>query len=473
MNQAIIDSGNVMQLTEIVSRLRNALNSQRIKKGQNLLQVEDYKLNLQYDLEMNKEKIRNKINQLFDRVIEQVNFVRTETLFKAEEEFETYKTQVDEAINQIDEIEKEIKGDVWFINYLWEDKNFNYSDLGDAHCLGSITDYYGTVINQCKKSTTEFINKIPAVESKLNIELDDEIIQKCSELLMHAWTFNYKSKSKLQVVREIDNWFDISKFWYCPTCKTKNSQNVNDLQCSGCKVYKPIELYESFFSNKRYSSDDDIRNIKKRIEMEKEWIIEKNKSKSDEPKTYFFINENWMKNWEIFALSKVTEYSLQTSHNPKEILFMPYPGPITNSELFNPDNTIRDDVSITSFRVVNPKVWNSLFFVYKGGPEIHRTKPYIYSPEVAKDTIGDKMRNKINKLLHENSLKESTILALKEKSEYIKQDYYAKRHKYASFIQAFSLKDSPNSHDSSKTTSDENDLDINESKYMIVFPDLL
>ena len=152
MNQAIIDSGNVMQLTEIVSRLKNVLNSQRIKKDQNLLQVEDYKLNLQYDLEMNKENIRNKINQLFDRVIEQVNFVRAETLFKAEEEFETYKTQVDEAINQIDEIEKEIKGDVWFINYLWEDKNFNYSDLGDAHCLGSITDYYGTLINQWKRA---------------------------------------------------------------------------------------------------------------------------------------------------------------------------------------------------------------------------------------------------------------------------------------------------------------------------------
>ena len=207
--------------------------------------------------------------------------------------------------------------------------------------------------------------------------------------------------------------------------------------------------------------------------MEKEWIIEKNKSKSNEPKTYFFINENWMKNWEIFALSKATEYSLQTTHNPKEILFNPYPGPITNSELFNQDNTIRDDVSITSFRVVNPNVWNSLYFVYKGGPEIHRTKPYIYSPEVEKDTIGDKMRNKINKLLHENSLKENTILALKEKSEYIKQDYYTKRNKYFSNIQTFSLKDSPNSHDSRKTTDDENNLEINESKSMIVFPDLL
>ena len=473
LSESSIEKASYRQLPQIVNRLKNALISQKIKKEQNLLQLEHYKQNIEYEVELNKEHIRNQINKRFDDIIEKTNYARSQWLYQAEEQFQTYSNQLQEAFAQLEEIEKDIKGDICFIDYLSEDKNFKNHNFKGVNNIGSITDYYGTVINQWKKSTTDFFDKIPFIDSTLSFESDEKVLLKLNKLLNESYSFITENKFKTLINKEIDDCFNISKYWFWPTWKTKNSQESNNLQCLEWRVYKPIELYESFFSNKRYATFNDIKLLQKRKEMEKEWIIEKNKNNNDEVKTYFFIDENWMKTWEIFSLSKITEYNLQSTHSSKEVFYTLWPGPISNQTLLNSDNSIRDDISITSFRVVNSKVWNSLYFIYKGGPEIHRLKPSVYSPAADKNVIGDKMRKKINQITQSNLQKTKLILELKEKSNFIKQSHFELKQKYDSIIQVFYANDSVNSSDSLKTADEENEAETNEFKYSIIIPDLV
>lgn len=449
--------------------MKNGLASQKIKKQQNLLQIEHYRQDLEYEVEVNKHQIRSQINKMFDEIINQVNFTRNEWLNKAEKEFDTYDTKLKLALAKLDKIEESINCDISFIDFLSQDKNFKQHDFKDVHNIGSITDYYATVINQWKKNTADLIGKVPFIDSKLCFETDQKARLKLSEGLSDCYSLVIENKLKNLVNKKINECFNISKWWFCPTCRTKNNQETNDLECSEWKVYKPIELYESFFNNKRYATFNDIKLLQKRKEMEKESILEKNKSNTDEVKTYFFIDENWIKSWEIFALSKTVEYNLQSVYSCNEIFYTPCPGPITNHLLLNADSSIRDDISITSFRIVNPKVWNHLYFIYKGGPEIHRAKPSVYSPAADKNTIGDEMRSKISEIAISNSQKSKLILELKEKSKDAKRTCLQLKKKHDSLVQVLHPDDSVNSQDSIKTDDEDKEIEANsaELKYVI------
>ena len=196
-------------------------------------------------------------------------------------------------------------------------------------------------------------------------------------------------------------------------------------------------MYESFFTNKRYLTFNDFTLLSKRKEIEKEIINKENNSNDHKVNSYFFIEENWIQNWEYFIMNKTKEYSLQTNFDPRKISFIPYPGLISNENLINDDGSIRDGISPQSYRALNPEVWNQLFFTYKGGPEIHRESNSIFSNEIDLNSIRTEIQHKIDFIIYKNTEKQREIWMLKKKEDLAKIELDEIKQQYILMIKKF------------------------------------
>jgi hypothetical protein len=193
----------------------------------------------------------------------------------------------------------------------------------------------------------------------------------------------------------IKSFLDINQYWYCPTCDTQNSSNINKLKCSECDVFRPIELYTSFFKNHRFANNSDVELLKTR-KVEEGKLINKFNEESHH-NSYYMIDDYWLTKWENYVQNKEKDFGLQTKDDYNEMSAISHPGEITNNALEryakDPDKS-----AYTSYRVINPQVWNALHRIYKGGLQIHRAKGYLTAEEALEDLIQTEFEKKIQNI---------------------------------------------------------------------------
>lgn len=213
------------------------------------------------------------------------------------------------------------------------------------------------------------------------------------DLIKKSYSF---AESKLAFDTEnIKSVLDINKCWYCPTCDTQNNSKLNSLKCSECEVFRPIELYESFFKNYRFANDSDVNLLKTR-KIEEAKLINKYNAESHHT-SYCMIDDYWLTQWENYVQDKEKNFRLQTNDDYSEMYAISHPGEITNNALEkyakDPENNAN-----TSYRVINPQVWNALHSIYKGGPKIHKVKGYLTAEDSYEDLIEIEFEKKIQSI---------------------------------------------------------------------------
>uniref|UniRef100_A0A7S3J7B6 DUSP domain-containing protein n=1 Tax=Euplotes harpa TaxID=151035 RepID=A0A7S3J7B6_9SPIT len=137
------------------------------------------------------------------------------------------------------------------------------------------------------------------------------------------------------------------------------------------------------------------------------------------------IDENWMKSWESFTKNKLSEFTLQMTDENEEALILP-PGPISNHQLLNPDGSVKQDLKIGEYRLITPEMWNSLYFTYSGGPEIHRERAYIFSKAVHDNLEKQAFQERIDAIKERNREKAGLDCGIKSSSPYKVLEYLEK-----------------------------------------------
>ena len=162
----------------------------------------------------------------------------------------------------------------------------------------------------------------------------------------------FEIQNKLPNIKQI---LKINESWPC-ICDEVNN-NMNDIKCSSCGLFRRIETLEKF---------ENYENIlKKRRETEsmdfKDLYNEQKQNKNNNiNKNFYVLDINWFNEWKNYIEKK----------NEK------IPGPITNENLLKFDekknkfNTKEGLIFNKDYIIINEELWDFFFFNYNGGPFI-------------------------------------------------------------------------------------------------------
>ena len=421
---------DIFPLPQIENSLKHAINCQRVKYEQVLLQLDDFKTNLEYQFELLKDWTRVEIGSLYEGTDEFIQLAKWEHLNRTEQGFQRSSDELNSYLALIQRIEEDINGEIKQLNSIFKSNSFSLF-IFNLNILGVLN--FEEILNLCKINPSEYTNEI----LKYNEKEDQKIWKTTSFSSLTTTDFGKWSELNEydEIQSSIKNWFDISKFWYCPTWRTKNIQEDNEIIWSACWIFKPIELYESFFTNKRYASHHDINLISKRKNLEQN-LINKMYIINDATNDCFIIDENWVKKWENFVYNKITEYDLQNIINPFDIKFIPFPDLVSNNDLSANYSSIKENIHSNSYRAINEEVWNHLYFTYNWGHKLN--KGSIHSKELENQSFI-KIQRKIDSIIFQNLSKQLEVQLLKEKERKYKAELKRFETKNWSILKLFNL----------------------------------
>ena len=331
---------------------------------------------------------------MFEALELQVRIAKLTCLETFEKEYETYYNSLDDYFEEFRKIEKSLKKDICFAQYLVDEKSY-----------GKITDYCQTIVEQCLKSNTNFHQKLKVPSETLDVRFDETICDKVDQLLAESYQFSKNTNVELHVDKD---WLDISKCWFCPHWDTKNLSANHPIIWKECGVFKPIDLFESFLKNYRYANSGDMKILKQRKLQENELVSTQNQLKIDGVRSYYMIDEAWVKAWEDYSSNRVSEYNLQTKQDFSEVPIVPHPGEISNQNLFEYSQNPESQDKYTEYRILNPHLWSTFYRTYGGGPKLHRDRGYIHSNPVLEDTLELEFEKEINTIKNSQNIKFDT-----------------------------------------------------------------
>lgn len=151
-----------------------------------------------------------------------------------------------------------------------------------------------------------------------------------------------------------------------------------------------------------------MKTLKQRKIKENELIATQNQMKSEGVRSYYMIDEAWVKAWEDYSSNRVSEYSLQTKQDFSEVPIVPHPGEISNQNLFEYSQKPDSQDKYTEYRILNPHLWNTFYRTYGGGPKLNRDRGYIHSNPVLEDPLELEFEIKINTIKNNQIIKYDT-----------------------------------------------------------------
>ena len=310
--------------------------------------------------------IKNQINQLKRFFESYLSEFEKENSQKIEELFKYFSKIIDYFHNSVKQLLSQcLSEQKTHINvYLDEMKNLNEQLTNIEYELTDIgnnpnSNYLLKNIDKIKKIENRMINfinydlefdllsmKIGFNESEKNNLF--ESIQKS----FYTQVEFFEIQNKLPNIKQI---LKINKTWPC-ICDEVNN-NLNDIKCSSCGLFRRIETIEKF---EKYENI-----LKKRRETEsmdfKDLYNEQKQNKNNNiNKNFYVLDINWFNEWKNYIEKK----------NKK------IPGPITNENLLiydekkNKFNTKEGLIFKKDYIIINEELWDFFFFNYNGGPFI-------------------------------------------------------------------------------------------------------
>lgn len=100
---------------------------------------------------------------MFEALELQVRIAKLNCLDTFEKEYETYYNSLQGYFDEFRKIEKSLKKDIYFAQYLVDEKSY-----------GKITDYCQTIVEQCLKSNTHFHQNLKVPSEAFDIIFDEK-----------------------------------------------------------------------------------------------------------------------------------------------------------------------------------------------------------------------------------------------------------------------------------------------------------
>ena len=125
------------------------------------------------------------------------------------------------------------------------------------------------IIDTLHKGMMKFQPDINLEGLKIDIEIDDDIIQRIDKLLNRSAELGHGFLPALDgSQRDTESYTDLIKnMWNCGECGALFG--IKQVECPLCKVFRPLESYNNIYHRPEKASEDEIDALKMRRKIEK------------------------------------------------------------------------------------------------------------------------------------------------------------------------------------------------------------
>ena len=313
-----------------------------------------------------------------------------------------------------------------------DSNDFNIASLEENEA--DVIAFMHNIIEELYGCMAKFNPEINLEGLRIDVDIDNDVIHRLDKVLARSAELMHSSLPPLDGSdRQTETYRDLVKnMWNCVVCG--GLYGIKQVECSQCKVFRPLETFENLLHRPDKVSNDEIEALKLRRKIEKQIILdlelngEESPNKGSDPlklkpgskgakDPWYMISSDWLFKWKCFVTNKISKAVNQNilheiNQSPNSRIGILPPGSITNYRLFEQDgvlmnttmfgggdssksknqNTsadskgnkvtpeIREDLVVElDYKTVKREVWSKFIKIYSGGPPIVRDKPYIYS----------------------------------------------------------------------------------------------
>ncbi|CAI2362662.1 unnamed protein product [Moneuplotes crassus] len=363
------DAENIEPIPQILKQLNSSLHSSKVKKEQCMSQLKMCQKELEIFFEKNRDATRHKIHDYFSSIVSMVKEIELKALAEFELKTDKELEKLHQVFNEIKSVNKNIQSDIINIDNL-----FAMDDKTKVVCMD--------LLEKIEKEKNEYYKDIDFPNYFLDIQTKPDNISLIKDVVEKSFDFSSEIIPNRDKRKLFMNMFDLRYMWYCHRCKHKNLIKKAPIECSRCHIYKPLELYPSVFKSKSEITDGELEHLKQRGTEEKLRMSANNQSLFDreEGRAWYAVEAKWMYDWKMFVQNKRDSCVPSFKKSDIDRIGILDPGPISNNILFNSSGDLKEDLVIEKdYKMVNERVWKTLFDIYGGGPIIKRAQCNIYS----------------------------------------------------------------------------------------------
>jgi hypothetical protein len=145
---------------------------------------------------------------------------------------------------------------------------------------------------------------------KIEVGLDTDIIARIDKVLSRSANLMHVNMPALDGSdRETVSYKDLIKnMWNCLVCKAQ--LGVKQVECPGCKTFRPLETYENLLHRPEKVTSDEVEALKLRRKIEKQIILDLElngvENKVEQQEQWYMIASDWLFKWKCFVTNKIS-----------------------------------------------------------------------------------------------------------------------------------------------------------------------
>ena len=175
------------------------------------------------------------------------------------------------------------------------------------------------IVDQLYKNMTKFSPDINLEGLKIDVETDDDVIQRIDKLLARSAELMHGNLPALDGSdRTTETYRDLIKnMWNCANCGAHFGMKT--VECPLCKVFRPLETYNNILHRPDKVNSDEIEVLKLRRKIEKQIILDLELNGEDDKKklepikkkqvrdNWYMISSDWLFKWKCFVTNKISK----------------------------------------------------------------------------------------------------------------------------------------------------------------------
>jgi hypothetical protein len=305
----------------------------------------------------------NKIDEVFHYLYSILDYFHNDAKQVLNQSISQQKIQISNYLNELKSLNEKLS------NY--ENDLCEISQMSEKEILSSIEKIKDIQINLQNFINYDLELDLLSMNIGINSEEKDNLfksIQKSYNLQIEFLSIENQHPSINKILSKGNYWQCICGFLY---------NNLNEIKCSSCGLFRRLETIPFILTNPEKISKDNIQLYNKR---KKEEAIElQNKfNKNSESGNYFVVDYNWFLLWKSYITNDIKEEFLPNKYKKisqnKLIGILP-PQPIDNLVLLEKDNkkniVVKKGLKKNKdYIIVNDVIWNFFSLNFNGGPEI-------------------------------------------------------------------------------------------------------
>ena len=177
------------------------------------------------------------------------------------------------------------------------------------------------IIEDLYKGMIKFSPDINLEGLKIDIDVDDDIIQRIDRILTRSAELMHGTFPALDGSdRCTETYRDLVKnMWNCITCGAQFG--IKQVECPLCKVFRPLETYDNLLHRPEKVIPDEIDALKQRRKIEKQIILDLELNGENQKKGgastknaaanvkshWYMIGSEWLFKWKCFVTNKISK----------------------------------------------------------------------------------------------------------------------------------------------------------------------